>query len=30
MRDHPDYRAPKAVTAAVLGVVNSGRYKLLE
>jgi RNA polymerase sigma factor (sigma-70 family) len=30
MRDHPDYQAPETVTSAIRGVIESGRYKLLE
>jgi RNA polymerase sigma factor (sigma-70 family) len=30
MRDHPDYQAPQAVTAAIRAVIKSGNYTLLE
>jgi RNA polymerase sigma factor (sigma-70 family) len=30
MRNHPQYQAPEAVTAAIRTVIKSGKYKLLE
>jgi RNA polymerase sigma factor (sigma-70 family) len=30
MRNHPNYRAPAAVTAAIQAVIDSGDYKLLQ